>query len=378
MFIKIKSLVKKYYKQAYLSLFLLLLACVLLVPLTKINKSMISKQENRNLAKAAELRKNGRLNKNYGKEFDAWLSDRFRGRLKLVNLYTDVNNYIIGKLENSRAMKGKDGFLFYKGENSVANYQNKFLFTEAELEKIKNNIIKRKKILAEQGIQYYVMIAPDKNRVYGENYPDDYIRKYAKQGRAEQLVEYLKNNGIDIVYPLNAILEAKKEGTLYFRLDTHWNNSAAFLGYTAMMQEVAKNNPDVKSLTFDDFVKEFVPEKSGELLGMLNIKIEDVEIPDNKVLLLKKKSKYNYVYIKNKGRKGVEIVNKNPLNNLRLLMLRDSFTEAMEPYFSETFSEAKYIWNHNFNANYEAIRAYKPNIVIHEMVERYVHVLLLD
>lgn len=378
MFIKIKSLVKKYYKQAYLSLFLLLLACVLLVPLTKIDKSMISKQENRNLAKAAELRKNGRFNEKYGKEFDAWLSDRFRGRLKLVNLYTDVNNYVIGRLENSRAMKGKDGFLFYKGDGSVANYQNRFLFTEAELEKIKNNIIKRRKILAERGIQYYVMIAPDKNRIYGENYPDDYIRKYAKQGRAEQLVEYLKNNGIDIVYPLNAILEAKKEGTLYFRLDTHWNNYAAFLGYTAMMQEVAKNNPDVKSLTFDDFVKESVPEKGGDLLGMLNIKLKEVEIPDNKVISLKKKTKYNYTYLRNEDKKGVKIVNKNPLNNLRLLMLRDSFTSAMVPYFSETFSEAKYIWDHNFNANYEAIRTYKPDIVIHEIVERYAHVLLLD
>ena len=378
MFIKIKSLVKKYYKQAYLSLFLLLLAYLLLVPLTKIDNSMISKQENRSLAKAAELRKNGRFNEKYGKEFDAWLSDRFRGRLKLVNLYTDVNNYIIGKLENSRAMKGKDGFLFYKGDGSVANYQNRFLFTEAELEKIRNNIIKRRKILAEQGIQYYVMIAPDKNRVYGENYPDDYIIKYAEQGRAEQLVEYLKNNGIDIVYPLNTILEAKKEGAVYFRLDTHWNNYAAFLGYTEMMQEIAENNPDVKSLTFNDFVKESVPEKSGDLLKMLNIKVEEVEIPENKVLSLKKKTKYNYTYLRNEDKKGVEIVNKNPLNNLRLLMLRDSFTNAMVPYFSETFSEAKYIWDHNFNANYEAICTYKPDIVIHEIVERYAHVLLLD
>ena len=82
-----------------------------------------------------------------------------------------------------------------------------------------------------------------------------------------------------------------------------------------------------------------------------------------------------FVYEKNEGVKGV--ITKSE-KKYKVLVFRDSFTEAMLPYLSETFGEVEYIWNHNFNSYQDKIREYKPDIVIHEMVERYIDVLKID
>ena len=66
------------------------------------------------------------------------------------------------------------------------------------------------------------------------------------------------------------------------------------------------------------------------------------------------------------------------MNNKRLVMLRDSFTSAMEPYFSQAFAHSTYIWSPNFNENYEYIINDNPDIVIQEVVERLLPDLLID
>ena len=134
----------------------------------------------------------------------------------------------------------------------------------------------------------------------------------------------------------------------------------------------------IKTLTLSDFHTTTRPEKGGDLLNMLNVPLSKIKISDNTILNLQKKNPYNYSYLKNKGREGVTTKNKSPLNNMRVFMLRDSFTTAMEPFVSETFSHSEFVWTHNFNSQYNAILKYKPDIVIHEMVERYAHTLLND
>ncbi|MGL5703371.1 MAG: hypothetical protein ACRCW5_09660, partial [Cetobacterium sp.] len=80
----------------------------------------------------------------------------------------------------------------------------------------------------------------------------------------------------------------------------------------------------------------------------------------------------SFIYVKNEGTKGVITKSNKPL---KVLVFRDSFTSAMIPYISETFGEVEYIWSHSVNAHQQKIKEYKPDIVIHEMVERYIGVL---
>lgn len=345
--------------------------------MTKINKAKTSPTENRTLATSAKLFNNKKLNTKFGTDFETWLGDRFRYREKLLNHYVKLNALLLGRIENNKAFLGSDGWLFYKAEHSINNFQNKNLFTDSQLEKIKANIITRKELLEKQGIHYYILIAPDKNRIYGEHYYPE-IKKVAPKGRAEELISFLSDNDLNIVYPLTKMLDAKSDGTIYYRLDTHWNNYGAFVGYSELMNEIKADHPNFKALTLSDFNIKTRPEKGGDLLNMLNVPVAKLKMKNNSILQLHPQTPYNYKYIKNKGRKGVKTRNDSPLNNLRVFVLRDSFTTAMEPYISETFQESEFVWTHNFNSQYENILKYKPDIVIHEMVERYAHTLLVD
>lgn len=358
-------------------LFLLIIFLILTFPLTKINKSKTSPTENRTLANSAKLFSNGTLNTKFGTDFEKWLSDRFRYREKLLNHYVRINAFLLGRTENNKAFLGKDGWLFYKAENSINNFQNKNLFQRNELIQIQQNISIRKKLLEDQGINYYILIAPDKNRIYGEHYYPE-IKKVSPKGRTEELVTFLSGSDLNLVYPLKEMLEAKSKGAVYYRLDTHWNNYGAFIGYSNLMEEIKKDYPTLNILELKDFEVKTRPEKGGDLLNMLNVPLPKLKLKENSILTLHKKVPYNYKYIKNEARKGVRTKNNKPLNQLRIFVLRDSFTTAMEPFVSETFAEANFVWTHNFNSQYNEILKYKPDIVIHEMVERYAHTLLND
>lgn len=357
--------------------FLSTIFLILISPLTKINKAKTSPTENRTLATSAKLFKDKKLNTKFGTDFEAWLNDRFRHREKLLNHYVRLNAFLLGRIENNKAFLGKDGWLFYKAENSINNFQNKNLFSDVQLKQIQQNILKRKSLLKAQGIDFYVLIAPDKNRIYGEYYYPE-IKKVAPKGRVEELVSFLSDNDLNVVYPLPEILAAKSQGAIYYRLDTHWNNYGAFIGYTELMKEIQKDYPDLKILSLSDFNVKTRPEKGGDLLNMLKVSVNKLKIKDNAILELSPKTKYNYTYIQNQGPKGVKTKNSKPLNKLRVFVLRDSFTTAMEPFVSESFQEAEFVWDHNFNSQYENILKYKPDIVIHEMVERGVHALFID
>lgn len=374
---RIKEYICKKGHAFYTILFILLFISVLLIPVSGIDNAEKSMIEKRNLAKWPLLIMDGKLNEKYGTHFENWLSDRFRGRYRIISAYSIVNNHLLGRLENSKAMLGNDGFFFYKGGDSIANFQNKNLFKNNELETIRKNILLRRKLLDKHGIKYYVMIAPDKNRIYGEKYPN-YIYKYRSQSRAEQLVSYLKNHGIDVVYPLNELNSGKQTRINYYRYDTHWNTLGAFIGYESIMKMITKDILTLRKLNITDYDVIYKKEESGDLLPMLNVTIKDIDNTNHNNLKLQKKLQYNYKYLTNKGREGVETNNSNPLNHLKLCMLRDSFSSSMEPYLSESFSHGVYIWNQNFNANYEKILQTKPNIVVQEIVERSLPALKIN
>lgn len=364
-----KCRILKFARRYYDLFFVVVFMVVLIVPVTKFNMASYSKEENRTLA----------VSRKFGKNFDQWLNDRFRGRQKLIKVYHRCDRYLINRIENSKAFCGKDAWLFYKGDESVNNYQNKSQFTLEQLRKIDSNISYRRNLLDRHGIDYYVFIAPDKNRIYGENYPD-YINKIRQHGRAEQLVSYInmsdRNNYI--CYPIRELFNEKGKGVLYYRFDTHWNDYGAFIGYQKLMKEIQSRRQDLKIIAMEDVKVGKREETGGDLMNMLQINRNSVSRNPIYTSVVSPKIAYTFQYKKNEGTKGVETVNAKPLNGLKVLFLRDSFSSAWTPYMAQTFAHVKMIWSHNFNANYHAILDFKPDIVIQEMVERYCHTLLVD
>lgn len=364
-------------------IYLILFFLIIILPIVKIDDNEIDKIENRKLALKPRLIKNSLININYGKEIESWLNDHFYKRRKIISFYEKINNFIIGRIENERALVGKKKWIFYKGDNSIQNFQNMNLFTKVKLTDIQINLKKREEWLRKQNIKYYTFIAPDKNKIYGEYYPN-YINQINSFGKAYQLRAYLKEKNINIIYPYEELMKEKSKTLVYWKTDTHWNKYGGYIGYRKLVDEIKKDFPDIKIIKENDLNIELKPfveiikEESknielkpygGDLLRMLSLDSQNYENLNYKVVRLKNQ---NFDYIKNEGRKG--IVTKSP-QKYKVLIFRDSFTVDMRMYISETFGEVEYIWSHNFNSYQEKIKEFKPDIVIHQVVERYIDVL---
>ena len=82
------------------------------------------------------------------------------------------------------------------------------------------------------GKTFYYVIAPDKNKIYGENIVNINKIRPDSEGRANQVVKYLKDNTtVKVIYPYEALMNNKDKGLLYYKKDTHWNYFGAYFLY---------------------------------------------------------------------------------------------------------------------------------------------------
>ncbi len=359
-------------------LFVVVCGLAFLLPMTRISSSVVSQRENRKLAPAPTLTVKGNFNYDYGKQYDLWINDHFRGREKALGIHDKIESFLSGTVRNDQAFEGKEGWLFYKGDRSIANFQNRNNFTEEELKTIKAKLEEKQKLCADMGARYYVLIAPDKNKVYGEFYSSRY-RKVNDIGRGEQLYRYLKEySDIPVVYPLEALLNAKNQCELYYRNDTHWNTAGAFVGYQELMKVIRVDCPDLQPLSSNDFTRKEV-KTGGDLQKMLNLTDREY-----KTTILEYKEKPTYRLVKTESQKeniqadkGREyLIADNPGGAQRVFVVRDSFSSALVPFLSQQFGHVEYAWTRQFFKNVPAIQEKRPDIVIDEVVERFAQLLV--
>lgn len=356
---------------------------LLIMPSLHIDHSSFSSRENRALAAFPAFMANGggRINSSFGRQFEEWFNDRFFGRAKYIALQEKVDSFFnLGRKENQRAFEGENGWLFFKGDNSVALFQRKYSFEEEQLKKIKANLESQKQWLQAHGAVYSVLIAPNKEDVYGEFYKRG-IRRQRDKDRVEELEAYLREAqcSVDVIYPLQELLDKKKnEKLLYWKMDTHWNAYGAYWGYLTWMTELQKQVGDVDILMPDQLVTHDIVKNDGDLANMLGIKPSDVPSDTHYVELVPREGwPYQVLEEREATEKSPTFVHTVcPGKKHKVVVFHDSFAVALRPYLSSTFGEVLYIWSHDLNDYAELIRREKPDLVLHEAVSRYAHVLL--
>jgi alginate O-acetyltransferase complex protein AlgJ len=381
-FFKVVAVLFSLNRSPWFFFFLMALLLIMLFPILQIDGAEQDKKENRNLAKLPVIWKEGHININFGKDYETYLQDHFTARRFVIDTYQKVLAKINGEVQNEKAFEAKENWLFYKAENAIGSYQNLNLFSANDLQKIVENLRAQKKYLDSQGIAFYIFVTPDKNRIYGEYYPD-YIEKKNPQGRAELLSMYLEKNATDIrvIYPYKELINAKGESRLYLKTDTHWNEYGALIGYQSLMKIIVQSFPTIKIMEYTDFT--FLPtsEPSGDLSDMLGVTWEDVKQRYGQDTYLKPMPIKPYSFVEtqseqNESGNKIMVKTENASKPYKVFVYRDSFATALLPYISNTFGEVNYFWRHDFMHDQDKINLAKPDIVILEMVERYAHILL--
>lgn len=356
-------------------------------PASKINHDEISVQENRTLAKYVPLIENGKINYNYGKDFETWFNDRFNERKFFIDVNSSINRLIDKKLKNEEAMAGKENWLFTKRWDSIETFQDTELFTPKELKKIKSNIEGVQKWAAKNGIKFYILLTFDKERIYPEYYPDE-IKKIGKLSKVQQVHEFIRDNTtVPVIYPYDALMKAKDDNLLYYKTGTHWNHQGAYVAYLEMMKRLQQDFPSLHIMSKNEF--NITPKLEADVdvasaLGFDAYKVFPKEDMTYDVFEVKNPQTVSGHTMVNKKKRieTYDYVNRDNSKKLKAVFYGDSFFLRMNWYVAESFAKMQHIYTgygRDFDVAYmsDDIKQIKPNIFVFQTTERFVKRLLV-
>jgi hypothetical protein len=300
--------------------------------------------------------------------FQAYFDDHFGFRNALIRFNYLIKQKILGVSPSAQVSIGKQGWLYYTAEGAVEDYRGISYLDEDKLRKLCFTFELKRKWLELQGIKYLLVIAPNKETIYPEYLPSQLYRRIREKTVLDDFLEYLKrHSNVDIVDLRNPLREAKKEGLLFHKTDTHWNNYGAFVGYAKIMEPVSKWFKQVRVLSLNDFKVTTQTRPAGDLADMIG-GTEFLEESEFDFKPIKPFSSYMVDWNNYKD----FAMQKQDASLPRALIFRDSFAVALQPFLNENFQYVKYYWRRwDPEVSIHAIiREIKPDIVIEEVVER--------
>lgn len=309
---------------------------------------------------------------NYSKEFEDYYNDNMPFRSWLISLNRKLNYFVFLETLSDLVILGDDGWLFSTG--TLADYQRNNLYTEDELEIIKNNVLNTKAYFDKRGIEFIIFVGPDKPSIYGEYMPSRY-EVMDNESRTEQVIAYLrKNTDVVVIYPKDDLLLAREQYPslqLFLKLDTHWNYMGGYFAVQPLLEHLKVDTVDFSEITYEEISEPDFLWNGYDLANVLGL--ADVLTADKNYKL----SGYsdNVVDIKGDVTRdvgafyGVSVSTSSSSDNRRVFLARDSFGEAMTPYLASSFS---YMYSPHKSCMTKAmIEEQYPDILIYEMVERF-------
>lgn len=308
----------------------------------------------------------------FPKQYEAYFTDHF----KFKAAFAKLNGTIRYRLFNassvpSKAMVGLEDWFFLSGSfyKVTEDLARKNLYTESNLkteaERFAANLLQ----LSKDSIIYAKAVWPDKHYIYAEYLPKQ-MRVLVKDtiSRCNQFINYVQGHQPEchIVDVREKLLEAKKKIRVYDKYDSHWNSFGAFIGYTELMKELQKSDPQLKPLPMSYFNIQWEQRGGGDLSDVMGLNLSEFK---PQFSLKNDQSKIVIVKNDNLPEKSLCIRNENATTNHKALIFRDSFTSALIPFLNLHFKEIIYLWDVPFSI--EEVKKYDPDVVIECYATRY-------
>jgi len=225
--------------------------------------------ENRVSAPAPHRPKSWAELKQLPKAVEAYWNDAFGFRRRLIRWHA-LARYHLRVSPSSEVTVGRDGWLFYAGDTAADQHRGLRKLSPDDLAAWRYHLEARRDWLAARGAHLLFVIAPDKQSLYPEQLPQRF--RSSAPAPADQLIDYLKaRSTVDVLDLRPALREAKAEGPVYCRTDTHWNDHGTYVVYRAIMQRLARWFPRVAARPPSDFSIRQTGPWSGDLAALLGL-----------------------------------------------------------------------------------------------------------
>lgn len=323
-----------------------------------------------------------------------YIDDRLMGKEELVPVLNELllDPEKVSRFDLSKGLIGKNEWIFLGNDYSRVidkHCQENFPLDNYEFQSSINKIDLLKNTTEGLGGTYVLFIAPDKHNIYCDELPQ-WLGDTCKNSEiyTRKLISKIEDEtSVNVVYPAVELKSQISKGQLFHKSDTHWNLLGGKVGFVALMRNMERLGliRDFQEIPLMD-LKQIRNEKLGDLAHILALpsgyKISKdfdylFQRPDQLLVRWKEVNKKEelkpftvssgsapskfYAYMKNES----------AMYRTKLLVLCDSFNNAMSPYFNMYFSNVMYVSRRSsMDEKIQAIKKFKPTIVINEIVER--------
>ena len=236
-------------------IFLSIFFIMLFIPISHINQEKTSLKENRNLAVWKPLiNKDGALNYNFGKDYEAWFNDRFNLRSFLVKTNSVVYRSINKIYRTEKITFDKKYNLLYSNHDFLGLRLNNITAKE-DLQLIYKNLIKFNQYCKDNNIKLYILFVPRWSDFYTYTSIES---KLGKVNYLDDLVNLIsKDSELRIIYPKEEMIKENKNTPMYFKTDHHWTKKGAFICYKELMKEISKDFNNIYVIQESDLTQFF-------------------------------------------------------------------------------------------------------------------------
>lgn len=318
-------------------------------------------------------------------EIDNFLKDHFGFREFYIKLYHETLRLFNVMPVSVPVLQGLDGWYFFTLFHMIDDFYGRIPLSDTQLQAWIEAQKARKRWLGERGIHYLLLIAPNKQSIYPQMLVPNALAMRG-QSRYDQLLAKLGGETPDFMPDLQRIFKAYADKPssplLYYKTDTHWNDLGAYLAFGEIMKKLSAWFPDTNFKT-DFLIIPQVKRGSGDLAKMMMRsdlgEISPMLAPARRHFKILPLSYPISDIPREPDRPSFLTRLPDPGNRPRALIFRDSFFVPMVPLLAENFSEILFIWKGYDQKNVEeALKYFKPDVVIEEIVERAMFDFLLS
>ncbi|MBR6513949.1 MAG: hypothetical protein IKT46_03850 [Clostridia bacterium] len=305
------------------------------------------------------------------KSADEYLDKRIGFRAETLELYQQINDKLFSEMEHPNHMYGKNGHMYYKWDNYIADWQHLNLDKEwadgfaAEIKGFQD-------YSGSKGKSFIYALLPDKKTVYPEYFPDGYNVK-GDVSRTDQLLAALEEHEVNYYWALDTMLEGKRTMAVNNKKYdiTHWNENGTFIVVSEMLTRVGLEPLDIADYEVTQKLEKYLPNSDF----VINEEVPLYTLTDQKAVLDRTWHTQNELYFPDGENLHYFSYHRNPENAdaPKLLVIHDSYLAEKEKFFCESVSELFFIHRDNIK-NQDAFKYYvdiiDPDIIIFENPER--------
>ena len=300
------------------------------------DKKDFSDTENRNLAEFPKFSFESLMAGDFIEDLETYLADHFPFRNQFMSLKTAVLKSI-GQDKIGELYLGSDGYLL---EDYTVKPEN----TEIPID-----TLNRFYAALPEGTNMSLMLVPTSVEVYSDKLP-----QFATNTSQKDVINFVYDS-IDFngVNSYDELMVARNGGEeLYYKTDHHWTTFGASLGYRAYMKSLGVEK--FEKFEFEKVTDEFYGTFYSKLIdnsldkeSMYKLKDDESQyivknVATNKVTnilyenkWLGEKDKYSYFLGQNQAL--LEIENKTIQNDKKILIIKDSYANAMVPFIAKEY-----------------------------------------